>query len=248
MIFIGFQRRQMTAPSVNFPSLSKLNSAVVTCHRCPRLRRYCRDVAKAKRRQFRDWTYWGRPLPGFGDPEARLLILGLAPAAHGGNRTGRMFTGDGSAKFLMAALHKFKFANQATSEKITDGLILTDAYMTAIARCAPPRNKPSLKEINSCKRYWTQELRLLHNVRVVLTLGRLAFDVYVRYLKDQGLDKDGLKFEHGAFYRLAEPFPALSVSYHPSRQNTQTGVLTMRMLEDVFAVIRNFIGESSNVL
>jgi uracil-DNA glycosylase family 4 len=160
-----------------------------------------------------------------------------------------MFTGDGSARFLMAALHKFGFANQATSEKVADGLILTDAYMTAIVRCAPPKNRPNLREIDTCKNYWTQELRLLRNVRVVLTLGRLAFDVYVRYLKEQDLDTNGLKFEHGAFYRLVEPYPALCVSYHPSRQNTQTGVLTMIMLERVFTVIRDFLRRSSsNVL
>lgn len=236
----------MPASSVEFPSLSKLNSEAIACHLCPRLRTYCGRISKTKRRQFRDWEYWGKPLPGFGDARARLLILGLAPAAHGGNRTGRMFTGDGSARFLMAVLHKFEFANQATSDEVTDGLILTDAYMTAIVRCAPPKNKPNLKEINTCKKYWTQELRLLRNVRVVLTLGRLAFDVYVRYLKEQNLDTNGLKFKHDAFYRLAEPYPALCVSYHPSRQNTQTGVLTMIMLERVFTVIRDFLRHSSS--
>ncbi|MGD0422183.1 MAG: uracil-DNA glycosylase [Candidatus Bathyarchaeia archaeon] len=234
----------MSASTVEFKSLSELNSQAITCQLCPRLRTYCSRIARTKRRQFRDWEYWGRPLPGFGDPEARLLILGLAPAAHGGNRTGRMFTGDGSAMFLMAALHKFEFANQATSDKVTDGLILTDAYMTAIVRCAPPKNKPNLREINTCEMYWTQELRLLSNVRVVLTLGRLAFDVYVRYLKEQDVDTNGFKFKHGAFYRLAEAYPSLCVSYHPSRQNTQTGVLTMIMLERVFKVIRGFLSHS----
>lgn len=239
----------MPASSVQFPSLAELNSVAIACHLCPRLRTYCSTIAKTKRRQFRNWEYWGKPLPGFGDPGARLLILGLAPAAHGGNRTGRMFTGDGSARFLIAALHKFEFANQVTSERVTDGLILTDAYMTAIVRCAPPKNKPNLREINACKKYWTQELRLLRNVRVVLTLGRLAFEVYVRYLKEQKLDTNDFKFKHGAFYRLADPYPALCVSYHPSRQNTQTGVLTMIMLEKVFMVIRDFLKEPpSNVL
>jgi len=235
----------MPVTSVEFKSLSELNSQAIACQLCPRLRRYCSRIAKTKRRQFRDWQYWGKPLPGFGDPRARLLILGLAPAAHGGNRTGRMFTGDGSAKFLMAALHKFEFANQATSDKVTDGLILTDAYMTAVVRCAPPKNKPNLMEINTCEKYWTQELQLLNNVRVVLTLGRLAFDVYVRYLKKQDVDTNGLKFKHGAFYRMDEPYPSLCVSYHPSRQNTQTGVLTMIMLERVFKVIRDFLSHSS---
>jgi uracil-DNA glycosylase family 4 len=234
---------------VKFPSLSRLNSEAVRCQLCPRLRRYCNRIAKTKRRQFRYWEYWGKPLPGFGDPKARLLILGLAPAAHGGNRTGRMFTGDGSAQFLMAALHKFKFANQPTSEKVTDGLVLTDAYMTAIVRCAPPKNKPSRKEIDACQNYWTQELRLLENVRVVLALGRVAFDTYVRFLKEQKLDTTGLKFKHGALYRFAEPHPALCASYHPSRQNTQTRVLTMKMLERVFRSIRDFLNSpSSNIL
>ena len=228
----------MSRSSVKFPSLSRLNSEAIGCQLCPRLRRHCERIAKTKRRQFRDWEYWGKPLPGFGDPKARLLILGLAPAAHGGNRTGRMFTGDGSAQFLVAALHKFEFANQPTSEKITDGLVLTDVYMTAIVRCAPPKNKPSRKEIDTCQKYWTQELRLLENIRVVLALGRVAFDTYVRFLKEQNLDTNGLTFKHGALYRFAEPHPALCASYHPSRQNTQTGVLTMRMLERVFKSIR----------
>ena len=233
----------------DFPSLSRLNAEAIACNLCPRLRSYCSRIAKTKRRQFRDWEYWGKPVPGFGDPKARLLILGLAPAAHGSNRTGRMFTGDGSANFLMAALHKFEFANQSTSENVTDGLVLTDAYMTAIIRCAPPKNKPSRKEIDTCRRFWTQELRLLKNIRVVLTLGRVAFDSYVKRLKEQNLDTNGIRFKHGAFYKLPEPYPALCVSYHPSRQNTQTGVLTMMMLEKVCRVIRDFLSSpSSNIL
>lgn len=236
----------MSASNVKFHSLSKLNSTAIACNLCPRLRGYCSRIAKTKRRQFRSWEYWGKPVPGFGDPKARLLILGLAPAAHGSNRTGRMFTGDGSANFLMAALHKFQFANQATSEKTTDGLVLTDAYMTAIVRCAPPKNKPNRKEIDTCKRYWAQELRLLKKVRIVLTLGRVAFDSYVAWLKEQNLDTNGIKFKHGAFYKLCEPYPALCVSYHPSRQNTQTGVLTTIMLERVFSTIRDFLSSSSS--
>ncbi|HUO42086.1 MAG TPA: uracil-DNA glycosylase [Methylomirabilota bacterium] len=239
----------MSASNVQFPSLSNLNAEAIACRLCPRLRNYCNEISRTKRRQFRDWDYWGKPLPGFGDPNARLLILGLAPAAHGGNRTGRMFTGDGSAQFLMAALHNSHFANQPTSEKVTDGLVLTDAYMTAIVRCAPPKNKPNRKEIDTCKKYWTQELRLLKNVQVVLTLGRVAFDTYVRYLKERNLDTKSLKFRHGAFYRPAEHFPALCASYHPSRQNTQTGVLTMKMLDRVFSMISNFLNSStSNIL
>jgi uracil-DNA glycosylase family 4 len=206
-------------------------------------------VAKKRRRQFSDWEYWGKPLPGFGDPEARLLILGLAPAAHGGNRTGRMFTGDGSAEFLMAALHKFGFANKPESHSIGDGLQLRDAYMTAVVRCAPPKNKPKPNEIDNCKRYWTEELRFLKNVRVVLALGRVAFDTYIRFLRETELETKDLSFHHAAFYRLPRPYPALSASYHPSRQNTQTGKLTVKMIDSVFRKVEVFLGtEPSNVL
>jgi len=226
---------------VAFKSLRRLNSGVVSCELCPRLRRYCRLVAKKKRRQYVDWDYWGKPLPGFGDVHARLLILGLAPAAHGGNRTGRMFTGDGSAQFLMAALHRHGFSNQPMSNRRGDGLKLLDAYMTAIVRCAPPKNKPTHLEIRTCERYWTQELRLLTNVKVILALGRVAFDTYVRFLREQELKVKGLQFHHAAFYQLPEPYPALAASYHPSRQNTQTGKLTEAMIDAVFLRIRRFL-------
>lgn len=232
---------------VEYSSLSELNANVILCNKCYRLRRYCRKIGKVKRRQYRDWDYWSKPLPGFGDPKARLLILGLAPAAHGGNRTGRMFTGDGSAKFLIAALHKSGFANQSTSESVSDGLVLKDAYMTAIVRCAPPMNKPTRREIETCHQYWTRELLLLGNVSVVLALGRVAFDTYLRYLRAQNV-RAMLRFKHGAFYRLSSPHPALCASYHPSRQNTQTGKLTMRMLDSVFRTISRFLRESSNTL
>ena len=197
-------------------------------------------VAKAKRRQFIQWSYWGKPLPGFGDPAGKLLILGLAPAAHGGNRTGRMFTGDGSAQFLMAGLYKFGFANQPSSVSINDGLRLKDAYMTAVVRCAPPKNKPTLREIETCKRYWTEELKFLSNLRVVLALGRVAFETYVKYLKEQGVDVREFKFRHGALY---EPptHPALIASFHPSRQNTQTGKLTEPMFDSVLREVKRII-------
>ena len=237
----------MEHDSKRFDSLAELHSAVVECALCPRLRRYSHRVSVKKRRQFMNWNYWGRPLPGFGDPQAKLMILGLAPAAHGGNRTGRMFTGDGSAQFLMAALNKFGFANRPTSESRDDGLQLRDAYMTAIVRCVPPGNKPKPSEILSCSRYWTQEFDLLPNVQVVLALGRVAFDTYVRFLKDKGLETRGLSFQHAVFYRLPKPYPALSASYHPSRQNTQTGKLTMKMFEKVFQEVTTFLAsENSN--
>ncbi|MGA2972329.1 MAG: uracil-DNA glycosylase [Candidatus Bathyarchaeia archaeon] len=226
---------------VAFKSLNRLNSVAVSCELCPRLRRYCKLVAKKKRRQFTDWNYWGKPLPGFGDAHARLLILGLAPAAHGGNRTGRMFTGDGSAQFLMAALHRHGFSNQPTSNRRGDGLELHDAYMTAIVRCAPPKNRPTLLEIRTCERYWTQELRLLTDVKVILALGRVAFETYVRFLREQGLKVKGLRFHHAAFYELPAQYPALAVSYHPSRQNTQTGKLTEAMFTTVFLKFRRFL-------
>lgn len=238
----------MPQAPVTFSSLAELNSTVITCQLCPRLRRHCLLVSKRKRRQFMDWDYWGKPLAGFGDATARLMILGLAPAAHGGNRTGRMFTGDGSAQFLMAALHRFRFANKPTSESASDGLQLQDAYMTATVRCAPPKNKPKPDEIANCRRYWTQEFRLLRNVRVVLALGRVAFDTYVRFLREQGVETRDLRFQHAAFYELPKSYPALCVSYHPSRQNTQTGKLTMKMFGRLFQKIRIFLAsEPSNV-
>lgn len=237
----------MNAAIRNFSSLAELNSVAISCKLCPRLRQHCLLVAKRKRRQFMHWEYWGKPLPGFGDPEGRLLILGLAPAAHGGNRTGRMFTGDGSAQFLMAALHRFGFANKPTSDSVHDGLQLHDAYMTAIVRCAPPKNKPKPNEIANCKRYWTQELKFLRNVRVVLALGRVAFDTYIRFLKEQGIETKGLRFGHAAFYTLPKPYPALCASYHPSRQNTQTGKLTVKMFAKVFKEIGELlVSEASN--
>jgi uracil-DNA glycosylase family 4 len=194
-----------------------------------------------------DWQYWGKPLPGFGDPQARVVILGLAPAAHGGNRTGRMFTGDGSAHFLMAALHRFGFANMPRSESLGDGLQLQDSYMTAIVRCAPPENKPRPDEIANCKRYWTQEFHFLRNLRVVLALGRVAFDTYVRFLREQGVETGDFRFRHGAFHKLPKPYPTLCASYHPSRQNTQTGKLTKKMLDSVFQGICAFLAsEHSN--
>jgi uracil-DNA glycosylase family 4 len=233
---------------ISFSSLAELNSTVVKCELCPRLRRYSLQVSKKKRRQFTDWEYWAKPLPGFGDPQCRLMILGLAPAAHGGNRTGRMFTGDGSAQFLMAALNRFGFANRPTSESANDGLQLKDAYMTAIVRCAPPKNKPRFEEIMNCKRYWTQEFRLLRNVKVILALGRIAFDTYVRFLKEQGVRTPGLKFQHGAFYDLPKPHPILCASYHPSRQNTQTGRLTVVMFDRILQTVNTFlVAENSNV-
>jgi uracil-DNA glycosylase family 4 len=231
----------LSEPAIRFKSINGLNAAAISCELCPRLRQYCGLVSKKKRKQFNDWDYWGKPLPGFGDVNARLLILGLAPAAHGGNRTGRMFTGDGSAQFLAPALHRHGFANQPTSDRRGDGLELQDAYMTAVVRCAPPKNKPNPIEIQNCSRYWTQELDLLRNVKVILALGRVAFVTYVRYLKRQGVKTTDLNFHHGAFYSLPKPYPVLAASYHPSRQNTQTRKLTKVMFDKVFLGIRRLL-------
>jgi len=228
-------------------SLPELNKTVLCCELCLRLTRYRRQIAKTKRRQFMEWDYWGKPLPGFGDSGGRLLILGLAPAAHGGNRTGRMFTGDGSAQFLMAELCKFGFANQPMSVSVDDGLRLRDAYMTAIVRCAPPKNKPTRKEIDTCKRYWTEELQFLPNIRVILALGRVAFETYVKYLKELGLETKGYKFRHGAFYNLPDQQLVLAASYHPSRQNTQTGKLTEPMFDSVLREIQRVIETAASV-
>jgi len=211
--------------------LDKLNARIVACRKCPRLAKYIRMIAKEKVRRYSDWEYWGRPLPGFGDPYAKLLIIGLAPAAHGGNRTGRMFTGDSSGDWLMRALYESGFANQATSQRKDDGLTLKDAYITAIVRCAPPNNKPMREEIENCSCYLADELKLLKNVKVVLALGSLAFNTYTSLRKIKGL-----KFMHGKFYDLDDV--TLVASYHPSRQNTQTGRLQWEEWISVFKNIR----------
>ncbi|MBE43806.1 MAG: uracil-DNA glycosylase [Thaumarchaeota archaeon] len=215
-------------------TLDNLTARIITCKKCPRLAKYIRTIAKEKVRRYNDWKYWGRPLPGFGDPYANLLVIGLAPAAHGGNRTGRMFTGDSSGDWLMRALHESGFANQYTSEKKDDGLILKNVYITAIVRCAPPKNKPVTYEIENCSRYLAEELKLLKNVKVVLTLGTLAFNTYASLRKIKGL-----KFIHAASYDLTDII--LIASYHPSRQNTQTGRLKWNEWIDVFRKINDVI-------
>ena len=209
---------------------------VVACERCPRLTEHCRNMATLKRRAYREWDYWGKPVPSFGDSRARLLILGLAPAAHGANRTGRMFTGDRSGDFLYRALFETGFASQATSVSREDGLRLTGAYITASAHCAPPDNKPALDELANCRAYLERELDLLKQVRVVVALGRLAFDTYLKILRDRGHIKSltPFAFGHGAEHRTGEGMPLLIASYHPSQQNTSTGKLTAEMLREIF--------------
>jgi uracil-DNA glycosylase len=223
-------------------TLQDVRSSIITCERCPRLREYCLQVGRERRRAFRDETYWARPVPGFGDPHARLLILGLAPAAHGANRTGRVFTGDGvgaSGDFLMAALHRSGFANIPTSRDQNDGLALHDAYIAAAVRCAPPDNKPTPEEIASCLPHLDAEIDALPNLRVVVALGRIAFDAYLQLLKKQGMvPRPRPQFAHGTATLLPNQ-QLLMGSYHPSRQNTNTGRLTPRMLANVFREARN---------
>jgi uracil-DNA glycosylase family 4 len=221
-----------------------LNEKIVRCTLCPRLVRYRETVARTKRRAFRDWEYWGRPVPGFGDPRAKLLILGLAPAAHGGNRTGRVFTGDRSGDFLFAMLHRAGFANQPESKRLGDGLRLQGAYVAAAARCAPPENKPRPDEIRNCRAYLRRELEILRP-RAVLALGKIAFDAYLALLKEQGfLNKSGpFRFAHGLSCKLPGDLPRLFASYHPSQQNTQTGRLTPAMFLRVLGRIRRYLEE-----
>jgi len=223
--------------------LQQLREQIINCERCPRLIQHCRKVAREKRRMYRGEEYWGKPVPGFGDPNAELLILGLAPAAHGANRTGRMFTGDRSGEFLYRALHEAGLASQAESLCRDDGLRLINCYITASLRCAPPENKPLPGELRNCRPYLEEEFRSLGRVRAVLALGRIAFDTYLGMLpQDQGFPKkSSLRFGHGVSYELPAGLPRLFASYHPSQQNTQTGRLTRQMLTKVFTEIRLFL-------
>jgi uracil-DNA glycosylase len=225
-------------------NLTVLNDHISNCRLCPRLVRYREAVARAKRKQFRYWTYWGRPVPGFGDPRARLYVLGLAPAAHGGNRTGRVFTGDRSGDWLYEALHRFGFANQAQSQDRNDGLRLTDCYVGATVRCAPPDNKPAPEEFEACRPYVQHEIRLLSRMKVVVVLGKIAFDHYFKACRAEGFDIPSPlpRFAHGA--RFALPWDiTLICSYHPSQQNTFTGRLTRSMFHQVFAAARQHINK-----
>jgi uracil-DNA glycosylase family 4 len=221
-------------------ALNLINREIVACQRCPRLLSHCAQIADTKRRAYRDWEYWGKPVPSFGDAGARLLILGLAPGAHGANRTGRMFTGDCSGEFLYRALHSAGFATQPQSIDRNDGLRLNDAWITAASHCAPPDNKPAPAELNNCRPFLERELNALTNLRVVVVLGKIAFDTYLGVLKDRGrIDRvTAFRFGHNLLYTES---PALLCSYHPSQQNTSTGKLTRSMLEDVFLRARDLI-------
>lgn len=220
-------------------ALATIQGEILRCTRCPRLVEYRARVAREKRRQYRDWDYWGKPLPSFGDPQARLLIIGLAPAAHGGNRTGRMFTGDQSGDWVYGTLHRFGFANQPSARHRDDGLALHDAYITAAARCVPPDNKPTRAELATCRPYLVRELQLLRRVRIVVPLGKIAFDAYLTARRELGLPPPAERplFAHEAAVWLPEGILLLA-SYHPSRQNTQTGRLTQAMFDAIFARAR----------
>ena len=229
--------------------LHLVTSAIVTCQRCARLRRYCQEVAREKRAAYRNEEYWGKPVPGFGDARARVLILGLAPAAHGANRTGRVFTGDGhggSGDFLMSALHRAGFANIATSTHPDDGLALQDAYIIATVRCAPPDNKPLPEEIAACAEHLDAELAVLPQIRVVVALGKIAWDAWFRHLARRGhAVRPRPPFGHGAQFRR-DAGAALVGCYHPSRQNTNTGKVTPSMYDDIFQrVVRAQLGGAS---
>jgi uracil-DNA glycosylase len=215
--------------------LLELNREVVSCKRCPRLVEYRERIAREKRRAYRDHDYWGKPVPGFGDPTARVLIMGLAPGAHGSNRTGRPFTGDASGNFMYPVLYETGFANQPTATSREDGLRLTDLYITAAVRCAPPDNKPLPSELANCSSYLDRELDGLKRLKVVVALGKIGFDAYLNYLKRRGLiaTRGLYPFAHGARYPLANG-KTLLASYHPSNQNTQTGKLTRAMFLQIF--------------
>ena len=226
-------------------ALKVVAEEVCACRKCPRLVKYREKVAKEKRRAFREWTYWGRGVPGFGDPRAQLFILGLAPAAHGANRTGRVFTGDRSGDFLYKALHKAGFANQPTSLHRDDGLQLNNVYIAAAVRCAPPANKPLPSEILKCRGYLERELEILRP-RAVLALGKIGWDAYLEILKQLGqiTSRAAYRFSHGAECGFADELPRLFGVYHPSQQNTQTGRVTEAMYAAVLRRVKTFLAQA----
>jgi uracil-DNA glycosylase len=226
-------------------SLAAVQAGIVACERCPRLRSWCRHIAEQKKREFSGWSYWGRPVPGFGDPLARLLVVGLAPAAHGGNRTGRVFTGDSSGDWLYEALHRFGFANQPRSSSRDDGLELRDCYVTAAARCAPPDNRPAREELERCGSWLSRELELLDRIRVVIVLGGIAREAWLRAAGwwSRLPPRERPPFGHGALASLPDG-TVLIASYHPSRQNTNTGRLTRAMWYQSFLKARRLLGDA----
>ena len=226
----------------SYTELSALHSDIISCRKCPRLVRWREDIARKKTKRFADQEYWGKPVPSFGDESAQLMVVGLAPAAHGGNRTGRVFTGDESANWLYRALHNNGFANQAHSTHRGDGLKLLNCYITAVCHCAPPQNKLLLKEIKHCRPFMLQELQLLKNLRIIVGLGKVGFDASFDCIRELGWTdlKARPKFGHGVMYRINDTITLLGC-YHPSQQNTFTGKLTERMLDKVFRTARKIL-------
>lgn len=224
-------------------NLDALNARIIACERCPRLRDHCAEVARVRRRAYAEWEYWGHPVPSFGDPEARVLALGLAPGAHGSNRTGRPFTGDGSGDFLYPVLHEAGFASQPAASSRDDGMTLTGLWITSVVRCAPPGNKPTPDELRNCAPWLDEEFRLLRDLRVVVCLGRIAFDGLLAHAQRKGLlsSRSGYKFSHGAEYTLPSGLQVIA-SFHPSLQNTNTGKLTRPMFLEVFKRARRMAG------
>lgn len=216
--------------------LKSLNEKIISCRLCPRLVDWREEVARTKRKAYKDQEYWGKPVPGFGDSQARVLVVGLAPGAHGSNRTGRQFTGDASGDFLFPALYRAGFANQPEAESRSDGLTLRDMYITASGRCAPPDNKPSPQELNTCQPFLERELEIL-SPRVIVCLGRIAFE---RILKIYSTRSSVYKFAHGASYQLANGVWVVC-SYHPSQQNTLTGKLTVKMFDDIWKKAKSLL-------
>lgn len=223
-------------------TLKALEAELITCRRCPRLVAWREEVAQTKRKAYQDETYWGKPVPGFGDADARVLIVGLAPGAHGSNRTGRMFTGDASGDFLFPALHRAGFANQPTAKHLGDGLKLERVFITAICRCVPPKNRPKVAEIKNCLPWMEAEIDLMPNLQGYVALGKIAFDGIRRMYKMQNIDLPKMDFGHNNFYRLGEGLPWLLTSYHPSQQNTLTGRLTEDMFDAIWDRVRQLIG------
>jgi len=232
--------QEIAGPNLSSANLLlKVRNEVVDCRRCPRLVEYREEIARIKRKEFLDWEYWGRPIPGFGDPNASLLIVGLAPAAHGGNRTGRVFTGDRSGDFLYKALYKVGVANQPTSRSTDDGLMLKGAYVTAAVKCAPPDNKPTTDETSSCAAYLSREIESLKNLDTILCLGQFAFKAVVHMIQNKyDLKTRPTRFSHGQVLRLGEGIPVIVCSCHPSPRNTQTGKLTEKMFLSVLRKTR----------
>jgi uracil-DNA glycosylase len=218
--------------------IDTLNSTILSCRKCPRLVDYRESVAKKKKRAYLDWTYWGKPVPAFGDIHGRILVVGLAPGPHGSNRTGRMFTGDSSGIFLYAALHKAGFANQAEAQSQGDGLKLEDMLISAVCRCVPPDNKPSLAEITNCVPYLAQEISMMENLQGFVALGHLAFENIVKIYRGWGEAGQHFEFKHASEYYLGSELPWLVASYHPSRQNTQTGRLTVKMFDEIWQKVK----------